>query len=226
MLAYTVLTATKRSSETAIRDTLIVLCPSWGKGLLVPYKHPSAVWEQPCSIYFTRITMALSRRAAHSLCSPSLPFSPWLNICFMRRLHWGNAFWMLKHILGFSGGDMDFRLSFMLLFCSLYSETPGSFLFFFHQGFTVLKHSGVGNPTDKWASERRWTMVRPNPMTSTETISVCCKYVFLNTPKSQRCSSPRPDIRFVKSQTVTEKQTQSRLPADSYLGTGLFLLTE
>ena len=117
MLAYTVLTATKRSSETTIRDILIVLCPSWGKGLLVTYKYPSAVWEQPCSIYFTRITMALSRRAAHS-------------ICFMRRLHWGNTFWTLKHILGFSGGDMDFWLSFTFLFCSLYSEAPGSFLFF------------------------------------------------------------------------------------------------
>ena len=32
-----------------------------------------------------------------------------------------------------------------------------------------------------------------------------------------------PDIRFVKSQTVTEKQTQSRFPIDSYLGTLVFL---
>lgn len=31
-----------------------------------------------------------------------------------------------------------------------------------------------------------------------------------------------PDIRFVKSQTVTEKQTQSRFPIDSYLGTLVF----
>lgn len=41
---------------------------------------------------------------------------------------------------------MNFWLSLTFLFCALYSEAPGELSSFFHQDFTVLKHSGIGNP--------------------------------------------------------------------------------
>lgn len=86
--------------------------------------------------------MSLSRRVRHfvfhSLCGLSSPSPMEHNICFGRRLYWGHAFWMPRHILVFSGGDMNFWLSLMFFFCSWYSEAPGELSFFSCLSFFLL----------------------------------------------------------------------------------------